>query len=158
MLQTQLDGGLVGLASRVAEEGLVEAGRVLDEPRRQGPLVRDVVQVAHVVHLLDLFRDRVDEALVAVAQAAGADARHEVQVRPPGVVFQFAAAAPDNRDRVATVRLLDDVVKSLARRDGGVGRRCGELRLRWPGEARRRERSGSCDAVEEADCRLRHCP
>jgi len=121
VLACELDGRLVRLGARVAEEGAVRA-RSLHQPRRELPLLRDVVEVAHVVHRLHLVVDGVSERHVRVAEAAGGDARREVEVLVAVRVPEVAALSASDGKLEAAVGAHHDLVEGgrVERRAGGV--------------------------------------
>ena len=110
----QLDGGLVGLGARVAEEGLVGAG-VGAEPLGEGRLFGNVVEVADVMNPLHLLLDGGGELLVVVSEGAGCDPADAIQIglsigrlqkdALAGIDGQFVSPAKKNPIRRCCVRL-----------------------------------------------------
>src|SRR5947209_18862835 len=80
-LPGQLDRGLVGLRSAVAEERAGKSGET-GEPPRRFDLLRDLVEVRDVHVARRLLGDRADERGVGVAEARHRDPSDEVQVLP----------------------------------------------------------------------------
>ena len=100
VLARNLDGTLVCLGARIAEERLVEA-REFDELRRCIGLRLCVVEVRAVDELLCLLGDGRDERLVVVAEHVHGDAAEEVEVLLAVVVPEVRALAVVQHDLVA---------------------------------------------------------
>ena len=75
----QLDGGLVGLGAAVAEEALA-AERPFRELLRQRSLGLHVPGIGHVDQPADLFANRRDDPLGAMAQQVAAPTGEEVEI------------------------------------------------------------------------------
>lgn len=99
----QLDGGLVGFRSAVAEECLVGSG-IIAQPLGQCGLRWHVVQIGNVVDLIDLPRDGIGQFLVAVSQTAGGNATDKIQVFLPLVGRQSAPLSTFKRQWEASAK------------------------------------------------------
>ena len=87
------DHAFVGLSPRIAEEHRVGKGR-RHQPLRQHFRLRNAVQIGDVHHLVRLRRNRVGEALMAMADGGGGDAGAEIEVTSPVGRPQPGAFAP----------------------------------------------------------------
>ena len=96
----QLDGRLHRLRPRVAEEGAVHPRRPAEE-FGQLHLGHRVEQVGDVHQGAALFGEGLHHHRVAMAQADGGDARHQVQVATAAVVPDVAPLAPHQHHRLA---------------------------------------------------------
>ena len=119
VLPSQLDGRLVRLRPRVAEEGSVEA-RAVDEATGELALLGYVIQVGHVMDLPHLRVHCLYQPLVRMAQTARRDASRKVEVLLTGGVPQVAALTVRDDEREAAVRFHHHLVLWRARR-----RQCG---------------------------------
>ena len=100
VLARDLDGALIRLSARVAEERLVEA-REFDELRRCVGLRLRVVEVRAVDELLRLLGDGRDERFVVMAEHVHSDAAEKVEVLLAVVVPEVRALAVVQHDLVA---------------------------------------------------------
>ena len=101
MSTSHLDGGFIGLGTRVAKEGLV-GSRVFAKPVGQGSLGRDQVKVGNVVHSLDLLNDSLVQGSVGVTQSASGNSTDTIQVFHSVGCFQVAAFSRFNGQRIAS--------------------------------------------------------
>jgi hypothetical protein len=110
-----LQGALDRLGARIGEEHHVgEGGRA--QLVGQHFLLGDRVDVGDVPELLALGLQRLDQHRVGVAQAAGGDAGHAVQVLFAGGREQARASASLERQRGAVVDAHDVVLRGVRRR------------------------------------------
>ena len=104
-----LDGALVGLGPRIAEEHLAHAGAAA-QPLGQLGAGSGVVEVGGVLELVGLLGNRLGPVQVAVAQAVHPDAAGEVQIiLALGTIGVEAVALLDD-DGVAVIGMQDVVV------------------------------------------------
>jgi len=109
----ELQGGLVGLGARIAEEDLAREGAP-GEGLGEADLRLDVIEVRGVVQAAGLFRDGRGQARMTVPEDAHRDARGQVQVAAAVAVFQHAARAARHDERCSAV-VVDQ--QSLPARD-----------------------------------------
>ena len=107
-----LDGALVGLCARVAEEHPAHAG-ALAELFGQLAAGGGIVEVGGVLQLVCLPGDGLGPGHIAVAQAVDADAAGEVEVLLPLGAFGIEAVALLEDDGVACVGMQDILVVPL---------------------------------------------
>ena len=98
----QLDRRLVGLSPRIAEKHPIGAA-VAGDPARQLLLLRDPVKVRDMLQPSQLAAQRLPHGRVAVAEGAGGDTRHAVEVPAALVVPQPAAPALFEGQGIAAV-------------------------------------------------------
>ena len=116
VLAGQLDRRLIGLGAGIAEEDLVGAA-VGGDPGRQLLLLRDPVEVGHVLQPPQLARQRPPHHRAAVAEGADGDAGHAIEIALALAVPQPDAAAAHQLDREAPVGVHHRRVgRCLARR------------------------------------------
>ncbi len=134
VLAGQLDGGLIGFGAGIAEEDAVGAAAPND-PAGQFLLLGDPVEVGDVLKPAQLFAQGPAHHSVAVAEGAGGDPGHAVEVATPVLVTDPHPPAFDELERQAGIGVHH-------RRNRGVSHRQRCLGL-WRGLAGPRQGDGS---------------
>ena len=111
MSTSHLDGGFIGLGTRVAKEGLV-GSRVFAKPVGQGSLGRDQIKVGNVVNSLDLLDDGRIQGIVGVTQGTSSNSTETIQILLSVGGRQPASFARFNSQWVSTANAKSDKVST----------------------------------------------